>query len=187
MIVEKAAPIFNIKGMAATAMSDIMEVTGLSKGSMYNHFQDKEMLVSAVVDYNLHSYAGKIRAAIGPEKTAVKKLFAFIDLLGTPLSPIIEGGCPVLNFGTEADDTHPSVATKLNAMIELCENALAGIIKEGIQQKEFDADWNYKEFAVIMFSMMEGGHILSRIAGNNNRMKLISKTLKAMIKQHVIQ
>lgn len=186
MIVEKAAPIFNVKGMAATSMSDVMEATGLSKGSMYNHFQDKEMLVAAVVDHNLLSYAGKIRAALSREQTAKGKLFAFIDLLSTPVSPIIEGGCPILNFGTEADDTHPEIAAKTNAMAEQCEKNLAGIIKEGIRQKEFDKNWNYKEFAAVMLAMMEGGHILCRIAGNNNRMKVISKTLKKMINEHAL-
>ena len=43
-IIEKAAPIFNTKGIAATSMSDSMEATKLSKGIMYVHFDNKVVL-----------------------------------------------------------------------------------------------------------------------------------------------
>ncbi|RTZ46274.1 TetR/AcrR family transcriptional regulator [Chryseobacterium arthrosphaerae] len=41
----KISSTFNTKGIAATAMSDIMDVTKLSKGSLYVHFDNKDVLV----------------------------------------------------------------------------------------------------------------------------------------------
>lgn len=43
------------------------------------------------------------------EKTAVNKLFAFIDLRKNPLVPFIECGCPILNFGVYSDNTNATV------------------------------------------------------------------------------
>src|SRR5688572_24291233 len=63
-IIERSAPLFNTKGIAATAMSDIMDVTKLSKGSLYVHFENKDVLADAVVDYNMDQLAKKIDAAI---------------------------------------------------------------------------------------------------------------------------
>ena len=70
LIIQKAATIFNTKGIAATSMSDIMEVTGLSKGSLYVHFESKDDLAEDAADYSLDILIQKITAAIKKEKKA---------------------------------------------------------------------------------------------------------------------
>ena len=113
-IIEKAAPIFNTKGIAATSMSDIMEATKLSKGSMYVHFENKEVLACAAVDHNIKMLNTKIQTAISKYKTSKEQLFAYIDFFSNPLQPPVFGGCPLLNFGTEADDTNPPVVAEFS-------------------------------------------------------------------------
>src|ERR1700679_4243920 len=104
MIIEQSAPIFNKKGLAATAMSDIMEATDLSKGSLYVHFDNKDVLAEAVVDYNMYLLGQKFMTAIDRVDHPREKLFAYIDLFRNPANPPVAGGCPMLNFGMEADD-----------------------------------------------------------------------------------
>lgn len=185
-IIEKAAPLFNIKGMAATAMSDIMDATGLSKGAIYVHFQDKQALITEAVDHNLKMYAMKIEMALQQVPAAKDKLFSFIDLLSTPVKPVIEGGCPILNFATEADDTDPLIREKVSRAVDWFEKKIVQIIKAGIKNGEFDADWDYRDFATVMFAMLEGGHVACRVANSNQRMKPIAATLKKMILAEVI-
>ena len=180
-IIEKAAPIFNVKGIEATAMSDIMEATKLSKGSLYVHFKDKEDLTQAVVEYNLERLARKVSAATSKVQTAKEKLFVFIDLLTDVLNPPVTGGCPIINFGMEADDTNPLVNQRIHKATENIQKIIADIIKQGIKAGEFRADWNYKEFATFMFAAIEGGIIISRVAGNNNKVKIVTNYLKQLI------
>lgn len=185
-IIERAAPIFNTKGIAATAMSDIMEVTGLSKGSLYVHFENKDELAGAVVDYNMNLLAGKVQAVIGKAASARDKLLAFIDMLSTPVTPPVTGGCPMLNFGTEADDTNEMVKKKVLAAVKYSQQLIADIIKKGIEKGEFKAGWNYTEFATIMFAMLEGGQLICRVAGSNSKMKVIAGYLRGIIEEHSI-
>ncbi len=51
-IIEKAAPLFNKKGYEGTSLSDLMDVTGLQKGGIYRHFDNKEELAAAAFDYS---------------------------------------------------------------------------------------------------------------------------------------
>jgi AcrR family transcriptional regulator len=183
-IIEKAAPIFNIKGIAATAMSDIMEATKLSKGSMYVHFENKEVLACAAVDHNMKMLGNKLLASIGNAKTAKGELLAYIDFFNNPINPPVTGGCPLLNFGTEADDTNPVVKEKINSGIKLSQQIAENIINKGIANGEFKPDWNASEFATIIFAMLEGGNLISRMSGNNDKMKVIIKTLKDMIEEN---
>ena len=180
-IIEKAAPIFNIKGIEATAMSDIMQATKLSKGSLYVHFKDKEELAHAVVKYNLQLLERKVSGATNKVPTAKEKLFAFIDVLTDVLNPPVAGGCPMINFGMEADDTNPAVIKQIHEATEYAQKTITDIIKQGIKADEFRADWNYKEFATAMFAMIEGGVMLARIAGNNTKTKVVKNYLKQMI------
>ena len=183
-IIEKAAPLFNTKGIAATSMSDIMEATKLSKGSMYVHFENKEVLACAAVDHNMKVLGDKLLAAISKAKTAKGELLAFIDFFSNPINPPVTGGCPLLNFGTEADDTNPIVKEKINQGIKYNQQLLENSIKKGIINGEFNPDWNAGEFATVIFAMMEGGHLISRMSGNNEKMQVIVKTLKKTIKEN---
>src|SRR5258705_11097443 len=128
-IIEKAAPIFNIKGIEATAMSDIMEATRLSKGSLYVHFKDKDELAKTVVEHKLEVVRKKINAVIDAAPTAKDKLFAFISVLTDVLNPAVTGGCPMINFGMEADDTNPIVKQRIHEAIEYTQKMIADIVK----------------------------------------------------------
>lgn len=185
-IIEKAAPIFNTKGIAATSMSDIMEATKLSKGSMYVHFENKEVLACAAVDHNIKMLNTKIQTAISKYKTSKEQLFAYIDFFSNPLQPPVFGGCPLLNFGTEADDTNPIVKEKVNTVIRSGQVLLSGLVEKGIANGEFKTDLKPGDFATVMFAMLEGGHLMSRMSGNNDKMEIIVKTLKNLIDQNSI-
>jgi TetR/AcrR family transcriptional regulator, transcriptional repressor for nem operon len=185
-IIEKAAPIFNTKGIAATSMSDIMEATKLSKGSMYVHFENKDVLARAAVDHNMKVLGDKLLSKISKSKSAKEELFAYIDFFSNGVNPPLTGGCPLLNFGTEADDTNPVVKEKINKGCNANQQLLAGSITKGIANGEFNPEWNAEEFSVIMFAMMEGGHLISRVSGNNDKMKIIIKTLKKIIEENTL-
>ena len=185
-IIESSAPIFNTKGIAATAMSDIMEATKLSKGSLYVHFDNKDVLAGAAVDHNMDLLEKRVMAAVGRQKGAKAKLFAFIDVFIDPMNPPVTGGCPMMNFGTEADDTNLAVRQKVNVMVEKSEEVIVQLIKAGIKEGVFKPNWNYKDFATMMFATIEGGIVISRSAGNNSKMKVIARTLKQMINEHSI-
>jgi TetR/AcrR family transcriptional repressor of nem operon len=185
-ILEKSAPIFNIKGVAGTAMSDIMEATKLAKGSLYVHFESKDELSYAAVDYNLDKLAEKMLAAMNKHKTAKNKLLAFVDLYNDPFNPPVVGGCPMLNFGMEADDTNPVIRQKVNKRLQASPQLLTRIIEQGIIDGEFKNNWNAKEFGIKMFAMIEGGILFSRVSWNKEQMSIIIKMIKKEIEENSI-
>ena len=185
-IIEKAAPIFNTKGIAATSMSDIMEATKLAKGSLYVHFENKDVLANAAVDYNIKLLGERTNALLNKHKSPYNKLLAYIDSFKTPTNLLIEGGCPIMNFGMEADDTDPVIKNKAYQGVILSQQMIAGMIEDGIKEKIFSPRWDYKEFSTIAFAMIEGGIMMCRVAGNNDIMKVINKHLKKIIQDNIL-
>lgn len=185
-IIERSAPIFNKKGIAATAMSDIMEATKLSKGSLYVHFENKEVLAFSAVEYNMEMLHNKVMSAVNKHRKAKDRLFAYLDMFVDPANMPVPGGCPMMNFGAEADDTNEVVRRKVNQVIDQSQRFIADIISKGILDQEFNPEWNYKEFSTIMFAMLEGGIMITRVSGNNSKMKIINRNLKEMITEKLI-
>jgi len=186
MIIERSAPIFNRKGIAATAMSDIMEATKLSKGSLYVHFDNKDTLAGTVVDYNMQLLSKRVADELGRYDNAKDKLFAFIDMYRDPLNPPVTGGCPMMNFGVEADDMNEAVRVKVAKNVDKSQQMLVDIIKQGVGQGVFKPDWNYKEFATLLFALIEGGVMITRNTKKYDKMAIIIRNLKKMIEEQVL-
>ena len=185
-IIEQSAPLFNTKGVAGTAMSDIMEATKMAKGGLYGHFESKDDLSHAVVDYCLTSIGEKLTNAINKQKTAKGKLFAFIDFYSNPLNPPLKGGCPMVNFGMEADDTSLVIKNKIKDGMEWSEKRLVAIINDGITNGEIKADVNAKDLSIKIFAMLEGGTMITRVMNDPGQISAIVRMLKTEIEEQII-
>lgn len=181
-IIEQAAPIFNSKGIAGTTIDDILAATKMAKGGIYGNFENKEAISIASVDFLFGKMSARAYAVMSKEKTAIKKLFAFIDLRKNPLEPFIEGGCPILNFGVDADNTNPTVKKKVRAMIEGSMKAFINILKQGIANGELSDKLNPEEYCLKVLVMLEGATLVSRVTDSVKPMHTVIKMLKGELK-----
>lgn len=79
-LLDAATRLFAERGVAATAVSDIVRAVGVSQGTFYWYFESKEAVVDAVVERvsdRIVSGVEAIAAASGP--SAVEKLLAMRD------------------------------------------------------------------------------------------------------------
>jgi len=183
-IIEKAAPIFNRKGIAGTSMSDIMEATKLAKGGLYGNFESKEEICLESFKYLTDSLSAEINKSIGDKTTAKEKLFALLDFYENKLFKSNSGGCPILNFGTEADDTNPVMKQKVNEVINRFYTRISNIIKSGHESGELSETLNGTTFAIKMFTMLEGAILVSKVQNDTKHMHTVIEMLKDEIEQY---
>jgi hypothetical protein len=113
------------------------------------------------------------------QTTTIGKLTAFAEVNANPLDgSFIHGGCPILNFAVDSDDTHPAIKEKVRSVVSQTIKMLAGIIKEGVKAGELSPSINADEIAVKMFATVEGATMMSRVIGNPLPMKTAVKALK---------
>src|ERR1700761_8902670 len=92
-IIEKTAPIFNIKGYAGTSLSDMTEATGLTKGSIYGNFGNKDEVALAAFDYNLKKVESIIFGEMQHRKSSRDKLMTYVQIYNDfPNYPFPGGG-----------------------------------------------------------------------------------------------
>jgi TetR/AcrR family transcriptional regulator, transcriptional repressor for nem operon len=183
-IVEKAAPIINKKGMAATSINDITEATKLTKGSVYGNFESKDEICLEAFDYLVKRLSADIEMAIGRATSNRDKLYALFDFYLGTITQNNNYGCPLMNFGIEADDTNPQIKSKVNKAIIATENRIAKIIRAGIEAGEFKQTMDAESFATKTFAMIEGGLWIARIQGNSKQLQTIIDLLKQEIKDY---
>lgn len=185
-IIEKSAPIFNTKGYSATTMADILKVTGLTKGGIYGNFESKDEIAVEVFDYSIGKMLEALRFKVRKETTAKNKLIAILNFYHNySIYPITEGGCPLLNTAIEADDNLLFLKIKAqNALSDLLKG-LENIIQDGMQSGEFKPDLDAKFEATHIFSMIQGGLMMSKVSDNPQILNDLLKNFKKMIERNL--
>lgn len=181
-IIEKTAPIFNVKGYSGTSVNDMMSATGLTKGSIYGNFKNKDEVALAAFDFNLKKMFTAVQGEMDLRKTAKEKLLVYVSVYENFLKyPFPEGGCPILNTSTEADDTHPLLRQKAADAIHSWKNKLAALIIKGIEEKELSNELVAEDVAITLIALIEGGIMIGKVTGKLQYRSAIMKAVKKMI------
>lgn len=181
-IIESTAELFNKKGVSGTSVSDLEKATGMTRGSIYGNFENKEAVALAVFDFN---WELKRKILIDGTNQCAKykdKLLAQV-LLHYPSakSAFTAGGCPLQNTTIEADDTDEVLRDKAGKGLILWTKDLTEIIEHGIKAKEFKADTNAMATALHIISLIEGASLFARSTKDMKYVNRLMDTAKKVI------
>jgi TetR/AcrR family transcriptional repressor of nem operon len=170
-ILEQTAPLFNKRGFRSAAMSEIMEVTGMQKGGIYNHFRSKEELALAAFDYATGLIRHRFEAAPG-ERSSTEILKSSIERFRRHrLNPALAGGCPLLNGAVESDDgVFPALRTRVAQAMQHWHGRIEKLVANGCKRREFRAGTDAKAVASVMVACLEGAVLLSRLHADPEHM-----------------
>jgi len=181
-IIEKTAPIFNIKGYAGTSMNDITEATGLTKGSIYGNFKNKDEVALEVFEYNKKKMQDFFALEISRKKTYKDKLLTFPELYNHVFNGhFIDGGCPIMNTAIEADDTHPQLKALAKKAMLFWKDSLVRLINKGIEKNEFKSTTNADENALTIIALIEGAIMMINLTGKLDYHQSMMNTLRKVI------
>lgn len=183
-IIETSAAIINKKGMAGTSLSDIMEATKLAKGGIYGNFESKEAICEASFFYLTGKLAAVLDKAVNEGDSAREKFFNLLEVYKGNKNLV--GGCPLLNFGVEADDTNPAMKANVKKAIQSSQKRIFNIIADGISRKELSAEINPKIFSVKVFAMIEGAILCRKMMDSDEQMKIIMEAIKKEFEGYLV-
>ncbi len=171
-IIEKSAPVFNKKGVAGTSLSDLTQATGLTKGSIYGNFKDKDAVALAAFEYNVNNLMSYLGRSINKQGSYLDKLLAIPEAYRKLYRQMIDfGGCPIANTATEADDTHPELKKLTIQTVEKLTWMTEKLVEKGKQAGEIQHLVDSRKTANIIISLIEGGSILSKVTGQRQFLK----------------
>lgn len=187
-IIEKTASLFNKKGYGVTTLSDIIEVTGLTKGSIYGNFRDKDEVVIEAFRYNVDRLNQSLKFAVNDKTTSLEQLLALIDFYRNTFSQIMEeGGCPMLNAATESDDNLIFLKETVKVSFERWQNIIQQIIQNGINEGIFNENISVQSYASTFMMLIEGAIVLSRALNDVNQLTIALDRIMTIIELEIIK
>lgn len=181
-IIEKTAPIFNTKGIAGTSLNDITSATGLTKGSIYGNFENKDAVAVAAFEHNFQQVTNYLRKKILASENAVERLLTYPRVYRDFLKiPFLQAGCPILNTATEADDTHPELKQKAAGALAFWKRSVENQVKRGIERKEIRATIKPASIAVVLVSIIEGAIMQVKLSNKTADLRIAMDFLEQMI------
>jgi len=157
-IIESVAEVFNKKGFTGTSVTDLEKATGLTKGSIYGNFENKNAVAIAVFDYNLNIKLEFLAEQAARCSSYREKLLSHV-LMHYPAAkaPFTPGGCPMQNTGIEAAFTNNELKKRAAEGLLRWTDILADMINKGIAAKEFKENTDMLSTALQIITMIEGG------------------------------
>ena len=181
-IIEKTAPVFNSKGYAGTSINDLMVATGLTKGSIYGNFENKDEVALAAFDYNFERVVTYIRNKMDARTSSIDKLLVYPETNRNFLKlEFLQSGCPINNTAAESDDTHPLLKEKAAKALQYWRERLENRIKIGIENNEIKSDINVNEFVSVLISLIQGSVIQVKVTGKIAPLNATMDFLERMI------
>lgn len=137
-ITSAAEAVFAAQGLHAARMDDIAARAGVSVGTLYNHFADREALEGAVLDARRGELLAQLDGALG--ETSGEPFEALLGRFTRTLLDHFETHRPFLSIVLEREQQQQRAypAGKVNAMREIYER-IAALMQRGLRKKALRA------------------------------------------------
>jgi len=157
-ILSAAERVFDSNGYAATTMEAVAELAGISKGSIYNYFQNKHDLFTQVFAGAMKVDHSEIEQVRDMNITATEKLQKILDGWFARLEDHRRVAGLVLEFWATAarQQQKGDFSAALGSMYSKIRSAIVAIIEQGMRNGEFNAKTNPVIAASLITALADG-------------------------------
>ncbi|CAA0080425.1 HTH-type transcriptional repressor ComR [Zhongshania aliphaticivorans] len=182
VVLEKAMRVFWRKGYDAASMANLIEETGINKGSLYNTFGGKQALfVKTLLKYDLENRSAMLASleALDNPRQAVSQFFD--NIVNSTVADEERKGCflfnTVLDCGSYDAETNAIVANGLREI----EGFFRRSIEVGQMRGEINKELNPESKAKAMLGLALSIRVLGRGAYTDSALKTLANEAKQLI------
>jgi len=167
-MVEGAARLLAMQGLQGTSFSEVLELTGAPRGSVYHHFPDgKDQLIAAAIDLAGSRALTAVDEWAG--RTPEQVTSAFLELWrGVLVHSKLRAGCAVLAVTVATDS--PDLLGAAADVFRAWRTKLAALFEAGGLP-------NAPSFAATLVAASEGAVVLSRAEQSMEPFELVAAEL----------
>jgi TetR/AcrR family transcriptional repressor of nem operon len=181
-ILETVAPLFNKKGYFGMSLSGITKATGLTKGAIYGHFENKEELAIEAFRFCMRTVLKDLNAVVAQGTTALDRLINVANFYKNYYSYSKKfGGCPILNIGVDSDNQQHSISKLVRSYNERILEKFTDLIDLAKESSQIKSEVNSELYAKRFAYMIEGAVYMSHVMKDGSYLMDLSKMMKKMI------
>ncbi|PKH52962.1 TetR/AcrR family transcriptional regulator [Tenacibaculum sp. Bg11-29] len=187
-IIETVAPIFNKNGYSAMSLSKITEATGLTKGAIYGHFENKENLALEAFKFSVRRVLKDLNEEVSKGETPLAMLLNIASFYkGYYHYNKQFGGCPILNIGVDSDNQDNKISKLVQSYNYRILDRFAELIDMGKESNEIKNSVDSMLYAKRFFYMIEGAVYMSYIMKDDSYLIDLSEVIKQIIEEQLQQ
>lgn len=169
--VDKAIEVFWQRGYKATSVQDLVEATGIQRGSLYAAFGSKAGLFDAAMDRYMAEYSAprQLENEDRPIREALADLLAaLIESAATDKS---RRGCFVTNTAVELTPHDAAVARKIAGNLGNLEDVLTRRLTDAQSRGEVRTDREPRAMARFLVGSVQGLRVMSKVTPDRERLQ----------------
>lgn len=173
----KAVDVFWRQGYEATSVQDLVDATGLKRGSLYAAFGSKAGLFAAAMErYMAGTSVRRILENAGerPVREVLRELFD--ELVAHGAGDRARRGCLITNTAVELSPHNKEIASRIADNLHDMEDRLADLLTRGQERGEIDAARDPRALARYLVSSIQGLRVMSKIVPERRALEDIAAT-----------
>lgn len=156
-ILAGALECFSSKGYVAATINDIVNHSGISKGSIYKLFKSKEEIYVQLMYQNTDEVLQDIQTLIAKYTTALEKLTSlFTEYLSRDLNSYLLNSFLVQSEFELYSSRREDIMKLLEERRSLKITIISDVLHEGIKNGEFKEETNAELYAELFWSFVDG-------------------------------
>lgn len=170
---EAALAAFRRKGYEGTSVQDLVDATGVGRGSLYAAFGSKNKLYHAAMAHYREHYAMPITEALtcdAPPRELLREIL--ISLVDDIVMDDTRQACLIVSASTERVAHDIRLAREIRQTIESIEDALTDVIAAGRQFGQVAGEQPARSIARFLITAMQGIRVMGAI--NPDRRSLMA-------------
>ncbi len=186
IILIKASKLFNDQGYGISSIKDIERATGLSKGAIYGHFDNKEVLQKNAFEFNLEFIQKNLFLKLNEADHSVDLLNVFIDFYSNFFSyKNYQNSCPLVRALNEADIPQGKIKKAAVNEIKRWNKLLVQILEEGKDKGEINPGIDSNYYSKLIINLIEGSLLISKALKDKSYLDCAMDHLSFIIKNEI--
>lgn len=184
-ILEVARSLFNTKGFNATSISDLVDATGMQKGSLYFHFAGKDDIAREVLREATEEFMAFLDKALSGDNPGLALDSFFRSALNKHLATGFVGGCIFGNTALEMSDSNPEFAGHIARVFDDWTDKIDVVVQRAQQKGQIRTDITSTVVAQNIIATIEGGIMMSRLKKDERPMRECLESLRIILELKV--
>jgi len=177
-VLKQATEIFHNKGYNASSMQDLVDATGLNRSSIYNSFGSKLNLFLECLNTYQNKYQNKISEKLLQATNPLEAIeLIFVLYLNEIIINKDTRGCLLINCKSEMANHDKTITNFLNTNQEQILILLEDLVNKGQVQGLINKDKNYKEYALYLYSSIQGFRMTGILITDKVKLQSIINTV----------
>jgi len=165
-IIRKGAELIHAQGYYATGIQQILQASGIPKGSFYFYFKSKDDFGCAVIDHFTKTigdiFTGHLRDSRVAPLERLKKLLDYYESAFKESGATL--GCPIGNLSLELADINEALRKRLQVAIEEIIKQIETCLEEAKENRQLPPGLNTTDTARLIFHGLEGAILHMKVA-----------------------